>query len=331
MRRYLVHGVCLESNCGLPQFASLPDGKPELTIFRTNPSPHAMGQLPQAALALKSFYVSPRGGRGSFELYRLEDFHVLRLSSLCDFQVYMDGSEITIHPRVDVRWEDIRPFLIGRVLPLALSYRGLATLHAGCVGLPGGAIAFLGRPGTGKSTLVASFTSSGFPLVADDVLAATEEQGRFCVFFGSAQVRLRDDSLAVLGPSLASFGGPTPDYDKSRLQLRHRNGHKRDSPVPLRAIYLLHRETRAQLGGVEITALSPKEALPVLVGRSTNIRLLERKQIARRQFAFLSRLVTCVPVKRLRYPSNLKLLDSVLNSLLEDQGVRSVSRVGELG
>ena len=61
--------------------------------------------------------------------------------------------------------------LTGQTLPLAATLQGRACLHASAVVLGGEAIAFVGGPGAGKTTLASALVAEGAELLTDDVLA----------------------------------------------------------------------------------------------------------------------------------------------------------------
>src|SRR5262249_30711615 len=67
--------------------------------------------------------------------------------------------------------EDACTYLLGPVMGFVLRLRGVTCLHASAVSLVESAVALVGFPGAGKSTTAAAFAHSGFPVIADDVVA----------------------------------------------------------------------------------------------------------------------------------------------------------------
>jgi hypothetical protein len=61
--------------------------------------------------------------------------------------------------------------LVAQVLPFAAVLRELEVLHASAVVIDGGAVAFLGRSGSGKTSLALGLCERGATFLADDVLA----------------------------------------------------------------------------------------------------------------------------------------------------------------
>ena len=96
--------------------------------------------------------------------------YLLRFTDLADYVIRIEEREIYCYPNPDTPLETIRHLLLDQVIPLVLSSQGKLVLHASAVATPEGAIAFIGSTGRGKSTLAASFTKRGFPLLTDDCL-----------------------------------------------------------------------------------------------------------------------------------------------------------------
>jgi len=117
--------------------------------------------------------------------------------------------------------------------------RGLFPLHAACVRIGDGAVAFAGRTGAGKSTLAAALARRGHVLVADDV----------CVFEPAApggprvrpsfpRVKLWDDSMRAL--DIPADGVPQASSGKRKFHFCDPDSFD-PSPVTLRGVYLLDR------------------------------------------------------------------------------------------
>jgi hypothetical protein len=111
--------------------------------------------------------------------------------------------------------------LQGTVMAARLILDGRLVLHASAVATPAGAVAFVGEPGTGKSTLAALGLAAGLGLVTDDVLRVDLDGPGVQVWPGAVEARLRDSarSLTELVPGGArdtadgrcAVGGATVD------------------------------------------------------------------------------------------------------------------------
>jgi hypothetical protein len=224
-----------------------------------------------------------------------------------------------------VRDNRIAGLLMGRVLCAILPMRGITCLHAGAVAFDGRAIAFVGRSGAGKSTIVAALRCrGGFPLT-DDLVALTEDEGApvgqtFLVHPSRRGLRLRPDAAAVfcgVGAALRrSRGRADSTTDKSYLELESQCEGLVRRPVPLACIYLLDMHgpvstTPAILSvaGVDrLISLAPHARARVLLEKDDRVK----------DFTTLGRLAATVPIGRIRRPNGLDSLPAVCDAILKD-------------
>ncbi len=108
------------------------------------------------------------------------------------------------------------------VLGFVLRLRGTTCLHASAVTIGGSAIALLGPPNAGKSTTAASLRGSGYPVIADDIVALVERDGGLCVQPAYPQLRLWPESVALLYGTADALPPLTPNWDKRALDLTRR-------------------------------------------------------------------------------------------------------------
>lgn len=124
--------------------------------------------------------------------YLIEQPHVVRL-------LIEDGSSIVAQPLPGgdevLLWNSI----LGAGASVAGFQRGHIPLHASAILTAGGAVAFGGRSGFGKSTLVGALVGRGFDLLADDLVLLRQEGEQFVVGEGVPEVRLLDDAAMQLG------------------------------------------------------------------------------------------------------------------------------------
>lgn len=175
----------------------------------------------------------------------------------CGYRVYAPrhGRHVVSHdglvvrsalPRVAPwRWQRL---LFAQVLPLAAALQGLELFHASGVGLDGRSIAFIGPPGTGKSSLAAHLVAGGASLVADDVLALEPSGDAVVAHPGAAQAGLDERELRAMDPGGRDrFGRVVGRADKVYLEPK-----LADRPLPLGALYFLRRAANG--GGLAIDA-----------------------------------------------------------------------------
>jgi len=164
--------------------------------------------------------------------------YLLRFPALADFSVAADGATVTCHPVPGIPNATTEHLYLNQVLPLALSKQGRLVFHASAVEVDGGAIAFIGESGRGKSTLAASFAIAGFRFLTDDGLVVEPADRGHVVLPSHPSIRLWADSEAALiapGTAIAPAVGYT---SKSRFLAGDRLGFC-DEARPLRRVYFL--------------------------------------------------------------------------------------------
>jgi hypothetical protein len=157
--------------------------------------------------------------------------------------------------------------------------RGSYPIHAASVDV-GGSGLLLGAPGTfGKTTLAAAFLRAGHRLLSDD-MACCDLGPDPTVLPGPAVVRLRRDVAEQLELPGTRFAFKTAP--KIALAVEE-SGRGNGSPVPLRAIVLLHKSesgpklTRADLPDAarDLFVLSPKAVIDPAGAFQDAVRLAE--------------------------------------------------------
>ena len=105
---------------------------------------------------------------------------------------------MTGYPAEDGLSTTVEHLYVNQLVPLAMSRQGVPAFHASVVTIAGGAVAFLGQSGMGKSTLAASFALNGARFLTDDALLIEERPDGCLALPSHASVRLWDDSVAAL-------------------------------------------------------------------------------------------------------------------------------------
>lgn len=224
------------------------------------------------------------------------------------------GGRIEAHARPEAPMHTVRHLLIDQVLPQWLSHTGRLVLHASAVQGPLGAVAFLGRTGTGKSTLAASFAASGSPLLADDAVVVERRGGRAFAVVAYPGVRVWPDVLAALGE--VDDSARVAHYTaKCRLGPVNSGLAFAAGPLPLRRLYVLDPATGD--APAAITPLSKREQVIELVKNTYVMDLTDRARLT----AQLDRAIVeggPVDVRRLQYPHAADALPLVRRAILAD-------------
>jgi hypothetical protein len=195
---------------------------------------------------------------------------------------------------------------------MVLAHRGNLALHASAVRVRSGVVAFVGKAGSGKSTLCASLTRVGRPLLADDCLVIEEKHGRAMAVPSYPGLRLWPDMIRALwhhgprGPRVAEYS------DKRRLGPRGLTVAA-PGPAPLRALYLIASpRTR---GEIRITRVTPREAVGRLLAHTHRLDTTDRGRLIA-ELEALTGLARRVPVFELAYPRGFDRLAAVRAAVL---------------
>ena len=240
---------------------------------------------------------------------RRGDDWLLRFPRLADFLVTDGGTRIAGRNR-GVPPRTVRHLLIDHVVPLVLSARGHAMLHASAVAAPGGAVLFAGASGAGKSTVAASFAEGPRRFFADDVVRIVPTRSGYAIASTHAGARLWPDSLSAVGGDAPSR--PIAHYSSKRRVIPGRAAAPRDVR-PLRAVYLLGRSSTRR----QPMAIAPVGRRAALVELLRHCYSLDPRNpaAARQHFETLAGLCDAVPVFALSYPRDLRQIDDVRNMI----------------
>lgn len=245
--------------------------------------------------------------------YRLESSILLRFPDLADFQVEDNGHAIRCWPVPGLTEGTLKHLYLNQVLPLALSQQGKLVFHAGAIELKtGGALAFLGVSGRGKSTLTASFAIHGYRFLTDDGLVLKEGEAGYLAQPSHPSIRLWQDSKEALVGKNTEMAPSVQFTTKARL-LAGETIPFCDEPQPLRRLYFLGDGSAES---VEIQPVSPSEALMELVKHSFLLDIEEQATLSR-HFDQLAKLVSLPIFYRLDYPRRFEELACVRQAIIQ--------------
>lgn len=251
---------------------------------------------------------------------KVESGYLLRFYGLADFTIDHSGRTIRCVPATGVPEDTLRHLLLDHVVPLVLTLHGRHTFHATAVHTAQGVCAFLGPTGVGKSTLAASFLSAGYSVLSDDCLAIEESSARFLAIPAYPGLRLYEDALEAMDGS-RHMTRPVAHYTSKRRPIMP--GHApefRAEPQPLAGIYVLLRpeEPNGQVPPAPaVEPLTRREAFMAVLTCAYRFDVSNQSFLVR-QFDFLDRLASAVPIRRLRLPNNLAALSQVRRAVLAD-------------
>jgi hypothetical protein len=219
-----------------------------------------------------------------------------------------DGREITVDPAQEAAERTIGAAILGPVLAVLLHQRGRFTLHASSVAVDGAAVAFIGAPGQGKSTLALALVSRGHQLVADDITSVEFDRDVPMVFAGAPQLNVWPDALAALSYDDTALKRVDPAYDKRSFPVEEQFAGAR---LPLRCNYVI---ADGETPGIE--PLAPKHALVELIRHTYTGQLLGTDAASHLQQC--ARLINSVAMRRLTVPHCLDEVPNVARVVERD-------------
>lgn len=251
-------------------------------------------------------------GTGWTQFYRTETGYLLRFPDLADFQLSADGLTVACAPALGVTDATPQHLYLNQVLPLVLSKLGKLVFHASAVEVADGAIAFVAESGRGKSTLAASFATSGFRFLTDDGLVVEACDSGYQVLPSHPSIRLWQDSeAALIAPDTPT--APALEFTSKSRFLAGEIIPFCDSPRPLRRVYFLGDGSAPE---VMFQRMRPAEALIELVKHSFLLDIEEREMLAA-HFDELSSLANLPIYYRLDYPRRYEDLATVRQAIIE--------------
>ena len=269
-----------------------------------------MPERPQQRLATEAFHHYVFGdGTVWTEFHRTDAGYLLRFPDLADFEVSASGETVVAHPATGTDGATVEHLYLNQLVPLALSRQGKPAFHASVVTVPGGAVAFLGKTGMGKSTLAASFALEDAAFLTDDALLIDESDGIRAVP-SHASVRLWEDSVEAVIPDGVAKADAISISTKARLLAGTALSHS-EEPVPLIAAYVLGPKAP------EVVTIEPLAGSERHMAWIENSFLLDIKDsdLLARHFDWTHRIADRVPTFSLDYPRDYGMLSKVRDAV----------------
>jgi hypothetical protein len=222
------------------------------------------------------------------QFYRVERDYLLRFPDLADFELAGDSLAVRCLPAPSTTADTCEHLYLNHVLPLAWSRQDKLVFHASAVEVAGAAIAFMGASGRGKSTLAASFATSGFRFLTDDGLVVESRGAGYDALPCHPSIRLWEDSRrALIAPGTAPVL-PVQYTEKARFLAGEEIAFC-DRPLPLRQAYFLGegqaseisiepmRAPDAMLASVRHSYLLDPQARPLLAAHFEKVTAMARR------------------------------------------------------
>jgi hypothetical protein len=302
-------GMVLSSTSRLPELTQTAENHPTLHVRWT--------RAPSDLRNCQYFHRWTLPDRSVWlRMARTSDGYLFRFSRFADFHWSRATGVLTGHVHRGAQMKTARHLLLDQVLPVLASGGAATGLHASAVLIDGGAVAFAGKTGSGKSTLGGSFATNGHALITDDCLLWQPGPNGTYAVPTYPSLRLWADAANALAEPLGRRSRVAEYSQKLRISAGPSQAIAFCAdPVPLRCVYILDRLTARR--PVEIEPLPLRDAFISLVRFGFRLDPFDSPQLLRE----LDRVVDLarrVPVRRLGIPWQLHALQSVRQAVLAD-------------
>ena len=228
---------------------------------------------------------------------------LIRIENIADFEI-RDGRQIRVWPAVGATQKDIEIFLFGPAWATLCHQRGTLPLHASAIVTANGITAFAGYSGSGKSTTAALLNSSGYELIADDMLPISFDRDSIPGAWPYLRrLKLHRDSIARLAFMPTEVVSETLDKEKYFVQPKNTGAHRWRR---LERLYLLENDVAIS----PIEQITGADAVRALVDQTYHFKFIVGTRRFGSHLAFCTQLASKMPIYRLR------------RSLLSDEGTK---------
>lgn len=288
-RMYLAYGLRIQSELPLPELVPVGanEGHAEAQVY-TGSCDVAVSLGPIAATLPGSQNTRPPWQTAPGR-------HLLSVDGVARYLI-TEGREITIDIAPGAAEESIRFFFLGAVCGVLLHLRRVIPLHASSIMTSRGALVFMGRSGTGKSTLLSTLLARGHVMMADDVTAVSSIDGAPALAYpGYPRVRLWGSVIRSMGLRPEGLRRVQPTSDKYLLPAKR----FATRPAPVAALFELVETTEPPL---RFENVAPAEQIARCSNYVRRARLFPGHEERRRRFDALAGLLRTAPLTRVLRP-----------------------------
>ena len=296
---YTLSGIKLCSEISLPELIPALDTARQADVSLT------LGETPKALEKSVNSGVLYEAAPGQF---------LLQMPGIARYFV-KNGNEIIVEPAANSLPEEVRLFLLGTVWAALLHQREQLVLHASGILTPQGAVIFMGRSSSGKSSLAAAFYQRGYPILADDTVTINVEKGKALAYPTFPQLRLWPDILHALKIKPADLHILRPKLPKRAYSTSQ--GFTCEAQ-PVCAIYLLLTHTENDL---KLEKFQGMGRFSALLHSTFREKFLGGLGVRPAHFGQVSSLAQQVPIASLTRPDHPLQIEQMIRTIESDLGL----------
>ncbi len=266
--------------------------------------PEPTGAAPDVAVRIGAALPVPVANGGLWDT--APGVFSLNVDGVARYQV-TDGREVLIEPASGARDQQVGNLLMGPVLAALLQQRGVSTLHASAIATDSGAVLFLGQPGVGKSTLLATMVERGYAMLADDVTGVVlDASGQPLALPAFPQTQLWANVVDALGWRGRVERKARPELDKYLVPVERFH----PTPLAVRAAFTIRQQQR---DNIDIARARPAAAWLSL--HTYRRRFLPGREQLAAHLRVMATIAKRVPVNHVTRPSWPFQLDALADEI----------------
>lgn len=253
-------------------------------------------------------WTSPAGAPIA-HFYRCAGTILLRFPKTADFKIRPGDEEVACHPAPGADAAAIDTLFHNSIRPLLVNHSGGLALHGSACATPHGAIAFVGRSRSGKTTLAGAVAQAGNPFLTEDLIELQRSADKYEVIPQRPVLRVFPDTADYLGRNRREDGTAAhkvPLLARSDLPFA-------SHPSQLLAIYVLGS---GEAAGPVLSTMQPQQALAEIMQHAFVLDVEDKPRL-QAHFERLSDLAEQVPFVALDYPRNYVALPGVVSAVVD--------------
>lgn len=314
--KYKIYGLCVNSSRRIAVLDEQQCLTDDLSVLWTT----EVAETPDAEMDWQEVITATLAAKDRITYFTASSTEGI-FHKLC-FATDFGGFKFIVSPNKERVWliysqdepaTNLDSYFVGAVLGCLLRLRGVLCLHASVVRINDNAVVFLGRKKSGKSTTAAALAKHGYKVMADDIATISTIDNQYYIYPGYPKVRLRPNSLAQLHPGPQEHFVSVHSHRDSRYS--DIAEHFWQTPLPLGAIYILSETVNDD----DPPFIEPVAASAIVDLHSNTFgNYIITPDLRKQEFGELARIAMKIPIRRLRFGRNVKLVNLQCNAIVED-------------
>lgn len=209
--------------------------------------------------------------------------------------------------------EDIKCFLLGTAMGIALIQKKIVAIHGGCIKIGDKSIIITGESGAGKSTLVSNFRMHGYKFLSDDVCAlAIDNDKRPISMFAYPQQKLCKDSLDKFNLDKAEY--KLIDEEREKYAIPSLDDFSTEE-TQLKYLFIISESK--EVSEVKLEEVKGVAKLDYVINNIYRIHLANVMGFNKEYFNNIMNVAKDLSIYKLERPHNKFTVDEQMNKILE--------------